>query len=287
MPAVAFLKVTGEAARYEASLVATLHRADPERVVPVRAVEPREGFLLLDGAGEVLVDDQVPPGSGPPGIDVGTWTGMLTRFAVLQRAAEALVEELIATGTPDERPERLPDVLRGLLTGCLRPDGPTPLTGPEYRALDGVAARLEQAGAALGALGIPPSVQHGDLHPGNVAVGADGAARFLDFGDASIAHPFTTLKVPLEVAAGEGASGDDLRRLRDAYLAPFTDRAPLAQLREGLELALWTAALPRATAWERALRNAPVDHGWGDPVRHHVRELLPAGGGTPRPTIGG
>jgi hypothetical protein len=38
-------------------------------------------------------------------------------------------------------------------------------------------------------------------------------------------------------------------------------------------VALRSALLPKAAAWERALRAAPDDHPWGTPVLEYLREL--------------
>jgi hypothetical protein len=71
-----------------------------------------------------------------------------------------------------------------------------------------------------------------------------------------------------------GADDRQLDRLRDSYLEVFTDLASLGELRAGLALALQTAVLPKATAWHRALIDAPTDHGWGQPVLEYLRDLL-------------
>ena len=94
-----------------------------------------------------------------------------------------------------------------------------------------------------GATSSPPrvlraSLQHDDLHDANIFVPYDGVGpyRVFDWGDASVAHPFTTLLVTLRVVAYrlELAGGaPELLRLRDAYLEPWTGEHDRATLRRG------------------------------------------------------
>ena len=84
---------------------------------------------------------------------------------------------------------------------------------PELRAL------VEE----LEAFGIPATIQHDDLHDGQVFV-RDGDVRILDWGDSCISHPFHTLTVTLRALAwrhGIEPSSVELLRLRDAYLEPL------------------------------------------------------------------
>jgi len=68
--------------------------------------------------------------------------------------------------------------------------------------------------------GLPPTVQHDDLHDGNVFT-RDGRTMLIDWGDAVFAHPFGTLLVTRGVLAAQlEVTADDaqLRRVTDAYL---------------------------------------------------------------------
>jgi aminoglycoside phosphotransferase (APT) family kinase protein len=73
---------------------------------------------------------------------------------------------------------------------------------------------------------------HGDLHGGNTAI-RDGTPIFFDWTDVCLSHPFLDLMTLLyEEEAVEV-------RLRDAYLALWTDYEPPERL-----LAAWTLARP-------------------------------------------
>jgi Ser/Thr protein kinase RdoA (MazF antagonist) len=148
------------------------------------------------------------------------------------------------------------------------------LTAGERERLHALRPRWSDAAAELEALGIPDSIQHGDLHPANVTRDPSGRLRFIDFGDASVAHPFTALFVPLGVAAQDDLDDAGLTRLRESYLEVFSDLAPMPALRRGLATALRIARLQRVTSWDRALRAAPGDPDWGHRLLHALRRLL-------------
>jgi hypothetical protein len=105
--------------------------------------------------------------------------------------------------------------------------------------------------------------------------------RIVDCGDASLAHPFGSLLVTLNsVADGLGLADDapQLARLADAYLEPFTARAPRSRLRSLVPLARWTAMVGRALTWRAALPHATDDERreWGPAIPGWLRELIAA-----------
>jgi aminoglycoside phosphotransferase (APT) family kinase protein len=68
------------------------------------------------------------------------------------------------------------------------------------------------------------TIQHDDLHHANLYV-HDGRMRVLDWGDASISHPFSSLVVTFRFLEERTklAPGDPLfARLRDGYLEPWS-----------------------------------------------------------------
>lgn len=71
---------------------------------------------------------------------------------------------------------------------------------------------------------MPPTLQHDDLHEGNVLAGDHDRLTVIDWGDSVIGHPFCTLRVTLgrlqrqlRLVPGHPA----LTRLTDAYLEPW------------------------------------------------------------------
>jgi hypothetical protein len=281
-----FLKATGPASHYEAPLMRDLSARAPSLVPAVLGSDGARGWLLLADAGPTLHDLSQAKGSdggagssdgGAGGPDGGAlavaWEPLLARFARLQRTAEPLAGRLLAAGVPDERPERLGLVLDQLLAGSRHLRG---LRRSQRGLLERRPARWHAELSALGEVSVPASIQHGDLHDNNVAVGPDGETRFFDFGDATVAHPFMTMLMPLHIASVQGASRADLTRMRTAYVSEFADLGSLPDLHRVLDAALRLAWLIRATAWDRALTSAPADHAWGDPVPETLGELITA-----------
>jgi hypothetical protein len=91
--------------------------------------------------------------------------------------------------------------------------------------------------------------------------------RFYDWGDAVVAHPFTSLIVALDTVP-EG----DVAALRTAYLAEFGDPAELAPVSE---LACRVGQVARALVWQRALGDAAHDHPQANARVRNLLRLLP------------
>jgi aminoglycoside phosphotransferase (APT) family kinase protein len=100
---------------------------------------------------------------------------------------------------------------------------------------------------ALAEDGLPDTIQHDDLHDGQVFV-RDGRYFVFDWGDSCVSHPFLSLTVTLRSVAWRlelEPGGPELRRLRDAYLEPF-GRGP-----EIADVAYAVGTVARAIAWKR------------------------------------
>ncbi|WP_433388716.1 phosphotransferase [Micromonospora sp. KLBMP9576] len=269
-----WFKANNPGTRYEAGLSAVLARLAPGRVLDPIAVDAGRGWSLLPDGGRTLRD-----ASGGGGDPLARWERVLPEYADLQRAVAPDAGELLALGVPDHRPQALPE-----LFGALLDDGESLLLG----SADGLTVeayellRAHRAGFAedcrrLAGSGVAPTIQHDDLHDGNVFV-ADGGYRFFDWGDASVAHPFGTLLVTLNsVADALGlAEGDPaLARLRDAYLEPWSDGHDPATLREAARLAVRVSRVSRALSWRRALCGPdPARAQYASAVPGWLRELL-------------
>ena len=92
------------------------------------------------------------------------------------------------------------------------------------------------------------TIQHDDLHVNGVFV-RDGTMRVMDWGDASIGHPFVSLIVTfrfLEEHNGLAPADPWFARLRDAYLEPWGPGLSGAFTR-----AMRVGAFAHAIAWLR------------------------------------
>ncbi|NJP30441.1 phosphotransferase [Micromonospora thermarum] len=251
---------------HEAGLLAALARLAPGRVLEPIAVDARRGWSLLPAGGKSLRDvlsrDR----------DLSRWERILPEYADLQLTTAAYADELLALGLPDHRPQVLPELFEALLD-----DEESLLLGAEgglspeaHQRLRAHRDTFAEDCRRLAESGVAPTVQHDDLHDGNIFVTGDGY-RFFDWGDASLAHPFGTLLVTLRsVAYSSELSPDDptLVRLRDAYLEPWTDRHDRATLRELAGIATRVTTVSRSLSWRRAL-DTP------DPARREYAEAVP------------
>jgi hypothetical protein len=256
-----WLKACGAGGRYEAALLGgLLWWGAPHAVLPL-AVDAGQGYVALPDGGPLL---------RAAGLGAGPWPQLLAEHAALQRRLQRHAGDALALGVPDLRPEVLPSRLAGLLSRSR-------LDGALRAAVEAAQPLLAERCALLAAGPVTATVQHDDLHDGNVVVDEKGAARVLDWGDSSVGHPFGVLLVTLRVLAHRyGLDGPGRDRLRDAYLETWTDRADRPTLLALADAAQQVQAVGRALSWERALQDADAaeraEH--GDPVADWLGVLV-------------
>jgi hypothetical protein len=221
---------------FEARLTAELSKRWPDRVADVVGVEPVRGWLLTRDAGRSIGSLGNPP---------ALWARILPRYAELQMGERAFVDDHLAHGVLDLRvaglPARYADLLRREL----------PLAADEVAVLHGFEPRFGELCGEVDAESPGDTIQHDDLHVNGVWIKGD-EMRVMDWGDASIGHPFFSLYVTfrfLEMEEyGNLAPGNPwLARIRDAYLKPWGGAA----LVPAFERALRLAAFAHVIAWLR------------------------------------
>jgi aminoglycoside phosphotransferase (APT) family kinase protein len=181
----------------------------------------------------------------------------------LQLAVAGEAKRLLRLGVPDERlaglPARFARVLEDRDTLLVaRADG---LNESEYERLRDSTAEVERLCRELAGYGIPETIQHDDLHDGNVFV-RDGRYVVFDWGDSCVSHPFHTLVVTLRATAWRfdlEPGHSTLVRMRDAYLEPFAPCGSRAELLEAFDTAYRVGTIGRALHWYRSVA-ARVPH---------------------------
>jgi Ser/Thr protein kinase RdoA (MazF antagonist) len=155
------------------------------------------------------------------------------------------VDELLAAGVPDLRLATLPDRYAALVDD----------DEIEQRFRDAVP-RVREMSEELASYGVVETLQHDDLHDGQVFVRGD-RQLILDWGDCVISHPFFTLSVTLEGVVAWGLddveNAVDLDPLIERYLRRYDPQRP--ELREAVPLALrlgWVCRAVNATVMEDA-----------------------------------
>ena len=219
---------------FEPRLTAALAARWPDHVPGLIGWDEHRAWLLLEDAGTVARDLGNPP---------ELWLQSLPSYAELQRGEARHARDHLAHGVPGLGVETLPTRFPELL----RPD--LPLTTRERDRLKAFESTFARWCADLADADVGESIQHDDLHHGNLYVD-QGRPRFLDWGDSSIGHPFASLVVTfrfLERINGLDPSDPWFARLRDAYLEPWGGR----QHRETFDLAMRVGRFAHAIAWIR------------------------------------
>jgi hypothetical protein len=240
-----WMKAPGPETVFEVSLYKLLQKVVPEWIVPPIAVDVERGWLLLPDGGTTLRASGKDPVEG--------MVRVLPQYAQLQRELMPHVQGLLDAGVVDMRAPIMLQRFDEAVEACAR-RGRT-------EVIERIAARRDVVAAwcsELAGLSIPASLDHNDLHTNNVLVDGD-RARFYDWGDSVVAHPFASMIVGLRgMTLMHGFAPDDpiMRRLRDAYLAAFSDLASHKELVRQMELACRVGMIARTLVWERALQSA-------------------------------
>ncbi|MER6047138.1 aminoglycoside phosphotransferase family protein [Streptomyces sp. NPDC020883] len=235
-----WFKANPPASAFEAALTEALARWAPGQVLEPLAVEAGRGWALLPDGGE-LFRDVLDHGPADP----RAWEQPLAQYADLQRVLVPHTAHLERLGVPGARTAQLPDIFDRIVAGS------TALSADDRSRLGALRPRLADWCTELVGLGIADSLDHADLHDGQLFAPRAGRFTFFDWGDATVSHPFCSFRVPA-AAARERYGPDVLPRLRDAYLEPWTgDGRTTPELRRALRLAWRLGALGRAHSWGR------------------------------------
>jgi hypothetical protein len=231
-----FFKADPPALAFEPALTVAIALRRADCVPEVVASDSDRGWLLMRDAGpqlrEVLGDSD----------DPGIWDELLALYARLQLDLSESVDELIALGTPDDRPGNLRAAFEELL-----PRWELESLLPLAPVIEDYAGRLADT--------IPISVLHEEFNDNNIHLGAEGPV-IIDWAEAAVGHPFAGLVVTMRGLVdrwGYEPGGPELCRLRDLYLEPWTAFAPLPELVELFGLAYALGMISRALAWDRIL----------------------------------
>jgi hypothetical protein len=262
---------------FEAGLLAILERVHPGHVPELVAHDVGKGWLIMRDGGQRLRELVSSPR------DLAHWESLLPEYAELQRALAPHVEELLGANVPDERLAVLPAHIQALLDdreACMvgRENG---LTEDEYRRLRALVPEFTRRCAQLADHGIPETIQHDDLHDGNVFV-RDGRYLFFDWGDSCVSHPFQSLVVAMRALVYRlqlPPGGPEILRLRDAYLEPFASYGNHTRLVEAVELAHYVGTAERSLSWNRFIRVREPRYRFDDEdaVPYGLKRLLDLG----------
>lgn len=231
-----WLKATPPFLADEHGVMARVARVDPDLVPLVLDRDVARRAVLLDHVG----------GEDQWGLtDREVIAAMLSRWATVQVALADDVDHLLALGAADLRRESLcPQVEalvgRASVVGALSPG--------EQRALDRLVETLPERYAALAACGLPDTVVHGDLHPGNWRREGDNLT-LLDWGDVAVGNPVIDTRAFVERLAEAGLRDWTAQR----WAHEWRDRVPGSDPVHAAALTGPLAQLAAAVAYQRFL----------------------------------
>lgn len=255
---------------FEAAVHARLAVLVPDEVDEPLAVDAGRGWMITRDRGFTLADLRTPT--------TRDWQHLLRAAARLQRRVAEHGPTLLAEGLPDCSPVTVPDRFDRMLAAVSGLPGGHPAALPPT-VLDQLSAarpRLVEAAELLAASRLPPTLQHGDLHPGN-AFEVAGGLRIFDFGDAQWAHPLELLHVPRRwVTQLTTLSWDPVL---EAYVGIWSDMIDPDDMPDLIAAAALTQAVNRSMTWWDALAEAGPDEvaEWGEAPAHHLQNLTRPG----------
>ena len=238
-PALWF-KAIGEPNQREFAITLTLAKLFPG-YVPTILADRREwnGWLTQEVEGTHLSETQ----------ESALWGAAASALAELQIRSVCAGGEILAANAHDLRVASLSRLVQPLVETVAslmdrQTKIPPPLLSRGELAL--LEKRIQEALEVLDDLGIPDTLGHLDLNPGNIVVSADHCA-FLDWAEACVGNPFFCLQYLLEhLRRAIGTDSTIEGRLVKSYCAPWKRVIPSAVIDEALSLAPLLAAFTYA-----------------------------------------
>jgi hypothetical protein len=206
-----------------------LERLIPGKVPHILAVDVERGFILMADFKGAPLDDQT---------DIEPYKEAVREYAQLQIACVPHTQELIAAGARHYPLSKMAERITNLFNRRELMRIGEPLVGLTPEEADRVAAvlpRVIEMCTELEAFGLPETIETGDFHAYNVATTANGYV-FYDWSDLTITQPFVSLPPFVFNADNLQEIPGFAETLRDAYLEPWQEYAPLEKLHEAYKL---------------------------------------------------
>jgi hypothetical protein len=235
-----YLKSANAAAFFEARLTSFLSKNFPNTTVEVLAVNSKSNWILMKKLPGVLLRTTK---------STQAYELMLRNYTILQQQVMPNANEVLSLGVTDRcLPILWKEINDNLDNLCA-----TGLNEEETQKI--LSMKPELLSMCAGMAGIfPDTLEHGDLHSGNVFV-EEASFRFFDWGDASITHPFLSVRVfwnSLSELLEEDTDENWMRKIsefRPAYLDMWKEYAPINVLKRQLSLAEQVGCVYRALSW--------------------------------------
>ena len=239
-----WFKAVGEPNLREFPISVRLAQLFPSYVPHLLATRPAwNGWLAEEIGGFSLAEDQ----------DTEPWKAAATALANLQIASIGKHAQLLNAGARDLRASVFSNAVEPFLEVMARlmeeqvKIPPAVLTGKELLLL---GEHAQEALSSLQQVGVPDTLGHLDLNPGNIIVSPNGC-RFLDWAEAYVGHPFFTFQYLLEhFRRGVGADQQLEAQLVSTYAKPWQALFPRDAVAEAFAAAPMLAVFAYAVGCE-------------------------------------
>jgi hypothetical protein len=240
--AAVWFKATGRPNLHELPITLCLARLFPVSLPPILGIHPTWNGWLSEEVSDTTLDQCKEPNA---------WETAAKALAELQIASIGKTCALLDVHCKDLRYLHLTELVPAFIARMAElmakqiKEFPPPLTDHE---LDFLGERLHESLAHLQTVGLPDTLGHADINPGNVLV-AHQRCVFLDWAEACVANPILTFEYLREHRRRAGTN--DARasiRIATAYLRPWESLISPDDLAQALTVSPLLAVFVHAIA---------------------------------------
>lgn len=185
----------------------------------------------------------------------------IKQYAAIQRSTEDHVEKFIKLGVPDWRLDKLPILYDQILmqTELLKADG---MTDKELQTLQALGPQFLAQCELLSSYGIPETIGIPDFNDNNTLLDQETKRMtFIDWGEATITHPFFSIYNILEQAIihhGVKQADKTYNKLQGACLESWLGLATKQQLLEAFNLSKQLRVIYDALSYYRLMTSVDL-----------------------------
>ncbi|HEU4997743.1 MAG TPA: aminoglycoside phosphotransferase family protein [Lapillicoccus sp.] len=225
----------------EGGMIRRVAAVDPALVPTVLAHDPGRRAILMDHV----------PGEDQFGLtDEAVAEAMVRRWVGVQAALTGDVEHVLALGARDLRAAPL---LREVESLVGREEVRADLDAADLAAVEALVAGLPDRLDEIAACGLPDTVLHGDMHPGNWRRDGD-RLTLLDWGDVGVGNPMVDQRAFVERLANSGQQ----ERISALWAGLWRDLVPGSEPERAAYLLGPVAQLAAAATYQRFLDHIEV-----------------------------
>lgn len=238
----------------ELALTAQLWQSHPDLVAEPLAMNTQKGWLLVADAGPMMRRVFSDSSEAEP------WFLVLADYARMQIDWMEHSIPLRSLGLPDRSLLTIADQVRPLIDQAMNieVEDEKDQLRPEHRPqLEALLENWPEFAATLYPGDLSETLNHGDLHDANIAW-QEAHGRIFDWGDASLSHPFMSMRTvlaTLERRFGVPSDDAELYPYIQAYLAPWKAQLPDVPIDTLFEASRKAWPLVSLLSWHHAIQN--------------------------------